>query len=118
MTDYPDSPGFKAHGPSEEAAAKIASTASVIRAKVLAVFEAAHPAGRTADEVAKDLHLSVLTVRPRVSELHRDGELEKTPERGTNESGMSATVWRYVPHEKQDFEAWAMGRPLEGGNGQ
>ncbi|MGM4992685.1 hypothetical protein [Tardiphaga sp. 841_E9_N1_2] len=112
--EYPDAPGFKAHGPSEEAADKIAASASIVRAKVLAVFEAAHPQGRTADEVAHDLHLSILTVRPRVSELHRDGELEKTPERGKNDSGMSATVWRYVPHEKQDFEAWALGKALEG----
>jgi predicted ArsR family transcriptional regulator len=57
---------------------------------------AQYPGGATADEIAKDLNLSILSVRPRVSELHRSGEIEQTGGRRKNESGMTATVWRIV----------------------
>jgi len=92
---YPESPGFKVSGPSEQAAEAIGSTAKKLRAAVLAQF-AQYPGGATADEIAKDLNLSILSVRPRVSELHRSGEIEQTGGRRKNESGMTATVWRVV----------------------
>jgi hypothetical protein len=90
---YPDAPGFKVPGPSEQAAEAMGSIANKMRAAVLAQF-AQYPAGATADEVAKDLNLSVLSVRPRVSELKRTGKIEQTGARRKNESGMTATVWR------------------------
>ena len=93
---YPDAPGFKTSGPSEHAAQAIGTTASKLRAAVLAQF-AAYPGGATADEVAKDLNLSVLSVRPRVSELNRTGKIEQTGGRRKNNSGMTATVWRIKP---------------------
>lgn len=90
---YPDAPGFKVSGPSEQAAEAMGGKANKMRAAVLAQF-ATYPAGATADEVAKDLNLSVLSVRPRVSELNRGGKIEQTGARRTNASGMTATVWR------------------------
>ena len=93
---YPDAPGFKVSGPSEQAAKAIGSTANKMRAAVLAQI-ALHAAGATADEIAKDLNLSVLSVRPRVSELNRNGAIEQTGARRRNESGMTATVWRIRP---------------------
>jgi DNA-binding Lrp family transcriptional regulator len=54
---------------------------------------AQYPDGATADEIAKDLNLSVLSVRPRVSELKRTGKIKLTGARRKNESGMTATVW-------------------------
>jgi hypothetical protein len=90
---YPDTPGFKVSGPSEQAAKAITGKASKMRAAVLAQI-AQYPGGVTADEIARDLNLSVLSVRPRVSELHRNGEIEQTGGRRKNESGMTATVWR------------------------
>lgn len=92
---YPDAPGFKVSGPSEQAAEVMSGTASKLRAAVLAQF-ASYPAGATADEVAKDLNLSVLSVRPRVSELNRNGSIKQTGSRRRNDSGMTATVWRVV----------------------
>lgn len=91
---YPDAPGFKVFGPSEQAAEAMGSTKE-LRAAVLAQF-AQYPGGATADEIAKDLNLSVLSVCPRVSELHRSGEIKQTGGRRKNESGMTATVWRIV----------------------
>ena len=93
---YPDAPGFKVSGPSEQAAEAIGSTANKLRGAVLAQL-VTYSAGATADEIAKDLNLSVLSVRPRVSELKRLGKIEGTAARRKNESGMSATVWRLRP---------------------
>jgi hypothetical protein len=90
---YPDSPGYRTVGTSELAAATIAPAATKLRALVLAEFQRAG-AGLTADEIAKALNLSVLSVRPRVSELRRNGEIEQTGSRRKNESEMTATVWR------------------------
>jgi predicted ArsR family transcriptional regulator len=91
---YPASPGFKTTGPSELAANTIAPTAAKLRATVLAEFQRTGAGGLTADEIAKDLNLSVLSVRPRVSELRRNGQIEQTGARRKNASGMTATVWR------------------------
>jgi hypothetical protein len=94
---YPDAPGFKVSGPSEQAAEAIGGTVSKMRAAVLAQIST-YPGGATADEVAKDINLSVLSVRPRVSELNRTGKIEQTGARRKNGSGMSATVWRIAPN--------------------
>jgi predicted ArsR family transcriptional regulator len=91
---YPDTPGFKAPGPSQDAAKAISGTAARMRAAVLAKI-AQRPA--TADEIAHELGLSVLSVRPRVSELKRAGEIRQTTTRRKNESGMTATVWQLAP---------------------
>jgi hypothetical protein len=93
---YPDAPGFKVPGPSEQAATAIASTAKTLRDQVLDTIAAA-PTGLTADEVAEKLHKSVLSVRPRVAELHRQGEIRPTTARGKNASGMTASVWTVSP---------------------
>jgi predicted ArsR family transcriptional regulator len=93
---YPDAPGFKVPGPSEQAARAVTGSANKMRATVLAQI-AQYPNGATADEIAMDLNLSVLSVRPRVSELNRTGEIEQTGARRKNDSGMTATVWRIAP---------------------
>jgi hypothetical protein len=48
--------------------------------------------GLTADQVARRVEQSILTIRPRCSELKRAGFLEPTGERRVNDSGMSAGV--------------------------
>jgi predicted ArsR family transcriptional regulator len=90
---YPDAPGFKASGPSEDAANIVRGSAAKLRGLVLARIREC-PGGATADEIAAHLDLSVLSVRPRVSELNRNGEIEQTGARRRNASGMTATVWR------------------------
>src|SRR4051794_26840174 len=90
---YPDAPGYKAAGTSEQAAAAFTEPAKNLRAAVLECITA-EPAGLTADEAATRLGRSVLSVRPRVAELHRQGEIIETVERRRNQSGMTATVWR------------------------
>jgi predicted ArsR family transcriptional regulator len=90
---YPDAPGFKVSGPSQQAAEAMSGIANRVTAEVLAQF-ALYPGGATADEIAKALNLSVLSVRPRVSELKRTGKIKPTSARCKSQSGMTATVWR------------------------
>lgn len=59
---------------------------------LLAVREAGDP-GLTADEVAQRLKLSVLAVRPRITELNKLGQIKATDRRRRNASGRLATVW-------------------------
>jgi hypothetical protein len=108
---YPDLPGSKvAGGASQEAAAAIACHVPRLRGIVLAAFRE-NPAGPTADEVAQIVELPILSVRPRVAELHRLGEIRPTDRRRRNTSGMSATVWRVADPLSCASEAPAI-RPI------
>jgi transcription initiation factor IIE alpha subunit len=95
---YPAGPGYKqAGGTSEQAARAVAGSAAGKRARVLAEVARRGIAGATADEIAQSLGLSVLGVRPRMSELHSSGEIVATGSRRKNESGLLATVWKVAP---------------------
>ena len=88
---YPASPGFKEATTSREAAASMARQAPRLRDRCRQALRAG-PA--TADEIAERLNLSILAVRPRITELHRLGLVRETGERRANESGRFAKVWR------------------------
>ena len=94
MAAYPDSPGHKTGGTSRAAARRIAPHATALRDRVLDFLKASYPASFTADEVADRLEASILSVRPRVTELLRGNLIEPTAERRMNKSGMSAQCWR------------------------
>ena len=98
MQRYPDIPRWKAPGASEAAARAIQPAAKSLREQVLRRLQECH-AGQTADELAFDLRRSILSIRPRVAELHRLGLIKPTGQRRLNESGMSATVWAAVTTE-------------------
>ena len=91
---YPREPGSKTSGTSKEAGEAIAGHAKTVRNRVLAMLMRNHPNIFSADEIAAALNENILTVRPRVSELHRSGLIEPTAERRKNASGMFATCWR------------------------
>ena len=88
---YPDAPGWKAAGPSQEAANAAAPRAPALREGVLACL-ALCP--MTPEQVAARLGVDILAVRPRFSELKLAGKIEKTEARGKSRAGLSATVWR------------------------
>ena len=89
---YPAQPGARDRDTSIKAAEAIASKAPTLRAATLAAFQ--HSNGLTADEAADVIGASILSVRPRVTELARLGELEDSGERRRNHSGKAAIVWR------------------------
>jgi hypothetical protein len=93
LAPYPVGPGFKGVSTSQEAAA-IAPVAGSLCADCLTLFKS-HPFGLTADEVAGLLGMSVLAIRPRVAELHRDGFIKDAGVRRRNSSGRSAAVWTF-----------------------
>lgn len=78
---------------SQAAALSMVRDAPRLRAAVLAVLER-HPGGLTSDEIAGELGESVLSIRPRVTELKQAGQLEDTGERRANRSGRTAAVVR------------------------
>lgn len=48
----------------------------------------------TADELAEKMRASILTIRPRVSELARDGKITDTGARRPSISGKPSIVWK------------------------
>lgn len=94
MTDlfrYPHQPGAQDRDTSIAAADEAAQTAPQLRARALAVIERSR--GLTADEVAGKLGLSILSIRPRVTELSRLGKVRDSGSRRPNASGRNAIVW-------------------------
>ena len=91
MDAYPLFPGFRDTDTSFEAAEKIAPAVSHLKKSVLATIKSSD--GLTADEVADRLGLSILAIRPRVTELNKLGLIRDTGDRRANASGRGAIVW-------------------------
>lgn len=90
---YPASPGHKRSGTSQDAAESIHESAATIRAMAYREIVEAGENGLTADECAGQLELSILSVRPRFSELARKDAIQDSGRRRRNVSGKYAIVW-------------------------
>lgn len=91
MTTYPHAPGFKEPaGTSQIAAVAEASRVEVLRQRILETLEGCP---MTADECADRLGETVLSIRPRFSELRATGKIQPSGKRRPNTSGHSAVVW-------------------------
>ncbi len=88
---YPHAPGHQDTDTSKEAAESIKPCVVSLR---LACLSALGINPMTADEVASSLRKSILSIRPRLTELRRLGQIEDTGWRRPNESGKRAIVWR------------------------
>jgi predicted Rossmann fold nucleotide-binding protein DprA/Smf involved in DNA uptake len=93
---YPHIPGAQIPKTSRDAGASIQSHAHTVRQKVL---QRLIDRPLTADECAQTLDESILTVRPRLSELRKMGLIKDSGIRRTNDSGKSAIVWTTRPQE-------------------
>lgn len=89
---YPDAPGYSEPDTSRAAAESMADSAPRLRERVLAALRRNGP--MTPDEAADGLSCSVLSIRPRFTELSHAGLIEDTGERRANDSGRAAKVWR------------------------
>lgn len=89
---YPGQPGFKDRDTSRKAAASMSDAAPLLQRRCLAALRAA-PDGLTADQIAAQIGETILSVRPRVTELLRDGRVRDSGQRRKNDSGRSAKVW-------------------------
>ena len=99
---YPLSPGSKEDGTSLEAAELIKAGAETIRKKVYDAICNKGNFGATADEIAELLNLSPFTVRPRVTELYKQGKIERT-DRRKNSSGAMAYVYKVSKAQKNQL---------------
>ncbi len=75
---------------SAEALASVAPSTSALRTTILKRLAAR---ACTADEMAGRLEETVLTIRPRFTELRQAGLIRDTGERRKNISGRNAAVW-------------------------
>lgn len=89
---YHETIGYQRTETSFNAAVRAAVNARNVRDKVAAVLTERGP--MTADEIAAVLGLSILTVRPRVTDLNKAGRIEDTGARRQTGSGNAAIVWR------------------------
>lgn len=87
---YPNVPGFKGTKTSSDAAAAAEPSAPLLRSRALEVIRNLGPL--TADEVADQLAESILAIRPRISELKRQGKIKDAGQRRANRSGRTAMV--------------------------
>src|SRR5580765_5125040 len=92
---YPDTPGYKEKGGTSEASAEaMLGRANTLRRRALECFIKVSPRGLTADQVADACGVTVLAMRPRITELFLAGWIEKTDMTRQNISGHQARVWR------------------------
>lgn len=88
---YPSAPGYKDRDTSRLAAESMAKGAPLLREQCR---RALRDGPATADEIAGRLGQSILSIRPRLSELKQSGEVVDTGERRPNASGRPAKVLR------------------------
>lgn len=95
LFSYPHSAGFKERGgTSQEAARKVQKrNPKNLGARVLAIVKQRGKDGLTCDECAGVMSLSILTVRPRFSELFAVDAIRKTVRRRMNDTGSMTRVW-------------------------
>ena len=97
MEMYPFGAGFKELKGASERTAKTQNRELNNRRRQIALgFLRSHNNGLTSDEVADLMNESILSIRPRVSELRAQGKIESTGQRRKSVNGNGATVWRYV----------------------
>jgi len=89
---YGDLPGHRGVSTSIAAAESMKPRAAILRDKCMAALEAQGP--MTADECARFLGESVLSIRPRFTEMNIIWVIEDTGTRRKNDSGRNAIVWR------------------------
>jgi hypothetical protein len=90
---YPDAPGARRTDTSRDAADAIKPDAIWLRMMVMTHITAAGANGLTADEAAAKMDKSILSIRPRCSELLKQGKIRDSGQRRRNASGRSAIVW-------------------------
>ena len=92
---YPAAPGFRRRSKTSKAAAEsVKERAPTVRDQILSLLKRNE---LTPDEAAKILGVSILTARPRFSELFRLGKIFRTGDTRANESGIRADVWSAWP---------------------
>jgi len=93
---YPLEAGYKEQSTSKEAANKINSRGRTrkLRKKTLDAIRRKGSYGATPEEIAEILSESILSIRPRFTELKLLKEIEDSGDRRRNSFGSNTKVWR------------------------
>lgn len=83
------------------AAAEIKRTAETIRNEIVHLFDQTHYL--TPEAAASLLRLSILSVRPRFTELKLDGIIKKTSQTIKNSNDKSVRVWERVSKQYEQI---------------
>ena len=92
---YPLTAGYKQNSTSKEAAKKINSRAANLRTQCLDIIKRKGSYGATPEEVAALLSESILSIRPRFTELKLLEYIVDSGIRRKNNFGSNTKVWRY-----------------------
>lgn len=92
---YPHEAGYRASAPETSRAAAMRVQPGTLRAMVMGALNECGP--MTADECADVIGQSILSTRPRLTELLRMGMIRDTGMRRENRSGRMAAVWEVMP---------------------
>ena len=92
---YPLTAGYKENSTSKEAAKKINSRAANLRTECLDIVKNSCNYGATQEEVAALLSESILSIRPRFTELKLLEYIIDSGNRRKNSFGSNTKVWRY-----------------------
>lgn len=87
---YPNNPGFKARDTSKAAAESIRPAA--LRTQVLDLIRES-VFGSSPDRAARELNVSILSIRPRFSELAAKGLIIDSGRRDMTESRKTSIIW-------------------------
>ena len=115
---YPNHPGHKARDTSRAAADAIAGASPKIRDKIYTAIKASD--GLTADEACHRANVSLLSGRPRVTELMRVNLVHDTGRRRELNSGKMGIVWartapkRYCGEIEDSHPQMGLARFLKG----
>ena len=93
---YPERAGYKAEGTSQDAANAVEGSGHAARLRTAVLGWYAKQDG-TADECAAGLGESILSIRPRVSELCKQGKLYRKAERRRSAGGRMQNVLALAP---------------------
>jgi hypothetical protein len=88
--NYPRNAGYKKTTTSKDAAESVDTRVALLRTRCCHLLMFGE---YTADELANLMGESILSVRPRMSELKRMGFIQDTGTRRLNASGKGAIVW-------------------------
>jgi hypothetical protein len=103
---YPNVPGFKKAGTSSRAAEEMRERAPTIKQRILASMEKGH--AWTPDKFAEAHGIDILSVRPRFSELLKQGKIVETRHTARNSSGKLASICcspRFLAHHNGQIAA-------------
>lgn len=89
---YPNEPGHQATDTSRQAAEDIRPKAATLRKQVLEMIRES-VFGRSADSISRELGITILSIRPRCSELNAKGLIVDSGRRDLTESGKASIIW-------------------------